>query len=85
MSCGSTPSSCCLHEIAVDQKASDKIVRASGDGGDALSEQAAGAAFGDAEGRGVAKHRADDCFERIAIAGINTIAEQGFDGRADLG
>jgi hypothetical protein len=57
-----------LEGVVVDDGAAKKVARAAGDGGDALGEEAAGAAFGGGE-REVAHAEVeeDDLFERLAV------------------
>ena len=69
-----------LEGVAVDDGAAEKIARASGNRGETLGEQAAGAAFRGGE-REVAQAEIEenDLFERFAVRGEDGVVHLGFD------
>ena len=66
--------------VAVDDCAAEEVARAAGDGGEALGEETAGAAFGGGESE-VAKAEVEehDLFERFAVRGEDGVFHLGFD------
>ena len=69
-----------LERVGVDDRSADEVAGDVGDRGEALGEQAAGAAFGGAEGEVVeAEHELDDFFERLAVGGEDVFAHLAFD------
>ncbi len=69
-----------LEGVGVDDGAAEEVARAAGDGGEALGEQAAGAALGGGQGE-IAQPEVeeDDLFERFAVGGEDGVAHLGFD------
>jgi hypothetical protein len=72
-----------LELVGIDDRAAEKRARAAGNAGDALGDQAAGAAFGDGE-RGLAQAEIveNDLLERIALRGVEPVFESFFDAPA---
>ena len=74
-----------LSRVGVDDGAAEEGAGAVGDGGEALGEQAAGAAFGGGEGEvAQAEHEEDDLFEGLAVGGEDVVAHLVLDELGEL-
>ncbi len=74
-----------LEGVGVDDGSAEERARCAGDGGDALGDEAAGAAFGDSE-RGLAQAEVveDDLLERFALRGVEPVFESFFESAGQL-
>ena len=66
--------------VSIDDRSAEERARAAGDGGDALGDHAAGAAFGYGEG-GLAQAEVveDDLLERFTVRGVEPVFESFFE------
>src|SRR5271168_5354453 len=63
-----------LEVVGVDDRATEEVTGAAGDGGEAFGEQAAGAAFGAGEAEvAQAEHEQNDLLKRFALSGEDSV------------
>src|SRR6266851_4871126 len=69
-----------FESVAVDYRSAQEVAGAAGDGGEALREEAPGAALGGGEGEVAhAEVEEDDLLERLAVGGEDGVVHLGFD------
>ena len=74
-----------LQGVGVDDSSAEEVAGAVGYGGEALRDQASGAAFGGGEGEVTeAEHEEDDLFEALTVGGVDVLLHLGFDAAGEF-